>query len=616
MRCALTLALWSVLLCGATTARAQPLRRTAVIVGANTAAPGRKPLRYSDADARAFAEVLVELGGFAPQDVTLLLDPEPSAVLDALDRSLAVEARAGARERNDAAGADESMLVFYYSGHADAQALYPSGRPLSFADLRQRFGDHRAAIRLGIIDACRGGGWTGAKGLTEVEPFEVNLPMALESEGSILIASSSGLEDAHESELFGGSFFTHHWNAALRGAGDRNADGQVTLAEAFDYAKALTIRDTSLHTASAQHPSFSLNLRGRHDLALAQLETPGASGIVTVDQREGPLELIHLGSGVVVLELPKGARSLRLAVPPGNYLLRLARAGEVWTRELSVRAGVTTRVDEAALELQGNRILAVKRSAPRPLTLTTLPRGAQEATFWFGVSHARDPNGAEVGRGIITNAIVPRGLTDRLQWILPNLAFAYRFGDYGGLEWVPWAGTASWGMGVSSLEGFILRVQLGAGLAVRKWVSARGAFTLTLGTGSILRWHARETHWTDADGMEQQTPPKLVAPTTWRSGLSLGFMHTLADAVTLHFSLSLSQNLTYEGEFGPFKAHSPRGALALGLGAVQWVGLRPQHLVQVHLRDYCALNFDAALQYSFVKRSLDESYLIGASFLW
>jgi len=589
----LGLALWPVV----PVTRAEPPRRTAVIVGANAAAPGRKPLRYSAQDARAVAAVLIELGGFLREDVHVLIDPEPSTVLSTLDQALARP------------GADESLLVFYYSGHADAAALYPRGRPLSFADLRTRLGDRRAAIRLGIIDACRGGGFTGAKGMTEVAPFEVTLPMALESEGSILIASSSGLEDAHESELLGGSFFTHHWNAGLRGAGDRNADGQVTLAEAFDYAKTLTIRDSALETPAAQHPSFSLNLRGRQDLALSKLAS--ADAIVAVEQREGPLELIQLTTGVVVLELPKGPRQMRLAVAPGDYLLRRRHAGEVWTRELVVSAGSVTRIDEAALELHGTGALASKHAAPRPITLSTLPRGKQEATFWLGVSYADtpgftsvDPSGPSGIVGFQTGAIFPRGLTDRLQWLLPTAALTYRGGEHGRLEWISGGGLLGWGAGYSSLTGFIFTYQLGADFVLRRWFSQRTSLIVGTGAAARGRYEARPLVYGN-------TPPF-----TWRGRLWVGTSHTLGDTVTLGFAVNLADNLSYRGELGPFAAHSQRASLALSLGAVQSVGLRPVHLVQVHVNDWMAINLDAALEYRFATRQLGESYSAGASFVW
>ena len=323
--------------------------RIAVVVGANAAAPGRKTLRFAHNDATNIAQVL-RLAGFERDDIRVLHDPDPAALLEDLDKALA-----GLSERS-------SMLVFYYSGHADAQALYPNGKRLALSDLRKRLDSARATVRVGIIDACRGGGWTGTKGLSETEVFEVNLPLSLSNEGSVLISSSSGLEDAHESELIQGSFFTHHWNAALRGAGDENQDGTVTLAEAFDYARSFTIRDTALQTQTPQHPSFQMNLRGKSDLPLVTMTAKNS--VVAVQQDSGPLQLVHLGSGVVVLELPKGKRELRLSVPPGRYLVRRQAGEEVFAREIDVAAGGVTHVSEENLALVGSSQLAVKGSEP------------------------------------------------------------------------------------------------------------------------------------------------------------------------------------------------------------------------------------------------------------
>jgi hypothetical protein len=70
-------------------------------------------------------------------------------------------------------------------------------------------------VRVGILDSCSGGCWTRTKGLQADAPFEVEVPLALTSEGSGLIAASSGLESAHESSELEGSFFTHHFVAGL-----------------------------------------------------------------------------------------------------------------------------------------------------------------------------------------------------------------------------------------------------------------------------------------------------------------------------------------------------------------------------------------------------------------
>ena len=62
---------------------------------------------------------------FAPADDQLLKDTEPDEVIAALDHQLAALG----------ATAGESLLLFYYSGHADAGALFPAGKPLPFGFL-------------------------------------------------------------------------------------------------------------------------------------------------------------------------------------------------------------------------------------------------------------------------------------------------------------------------------------------------------------------------------------------------------------------------------------------------------------------------------------------------
>jgi hypothetical protein len=584
-------------------------RRLALVIGANAAAPGRKPLRFSEQDAQAIGRVLRELGGFAQEDVSVLLDPNPDLVLKTLD-ALSARARLSPQE---------TMLVFYYSGHADATALYPNGLPLFISDLRTRLADSKIGVRIGIIDACRGGGWTGAKGLSETEPFEVGLPAAFDTAGSVLISSSSGLEDAHESEAHGGSFFTHHWIAALRGAGDGNGDGQVTLHEAFDYARALTIRDTAIYTASPQHPSFSIALHGRHDLPLSQLAS--ANALLAVDQRQGPLELIHLDSGVVVLEIPKGERSMRLAVAPGRYLLRRRTPQNTWAHELVVQPGQTEHIDEARLTLVGSPRLAIKSGAPRTLTLTTLPAHGQELTSWLGIAHG-SPSGAQFGGDgdAEFGLIAPRGLTDRLQWLLPTLSFAYRAGEHGHLEWVPWGGLVSVGLGGSSIEGFVLEAGPGIGVDLRRWLGARSSLDFGAGAVSYLRWTSKDPSEAilfpdDAESSMRSARSRWTKPDTWRLSLSAGYTHTLADAVTLHVSIAASQNLLVEGAFADLSESEERSTV-LGIGGVQTMGLRPTPLVRVHVRDWFSLNANAAVRYDFARKFVEETYVAGASFVW
>ncbi|WP_224249977.1 caspase family protein [Hyalangium gracile] len=324
--------------------------RAAVVVGANAAMGRRAALRYAHEDARRMAEVLTQLGDFPAEQVQVLLDPDPGQVLSVLDARL--------KELGRLPG--ETLLLFYYSGHADQHALYPGGRALPLEALRQRLAGSGATVRLGIIDACRGGGWTQAKGLEqEPAPFEVKLPLELRSEGSALIASSSGLENAHEAEVLEGSFFTHHLVAGLRGAADQTGDGEVSLQEAFSYAKEFTVRDTALLGRGPQHPSFDLNLRGRDDLPLTRVDASGNR--LVLRQTKGPLQVMRASTGTQVLEIPEGRRTSWLGLGPGRYLIvRREEGGETFAREVVLTAGQTLVVDESSLTGVPSPVLARK----------------------------------------------------------------------------------------------------------------------------------------------------------------------------------------------------------------------------------------------------------------
>jgi hypothetical protein len=329
----------------------EPPRR-AVLVGSNSAIEGRNPLHFAHSDARSLADVLTSSGGFTKKDVVVLLEATPAQVLAALDEARAALAGQG----------DEGLLVFYYSGHADHRALYPAGQELPLEQLRGRLSSDAAGVRIGIIDACRGGGWTQTKGLSPAAPFEVGVP-ALSSEGTALLSASSGLEDAHEAEALQGSFFTHHLVAGLRGAADTTGDSQVTLSEAFAYANRLTIRDTATTARIPQHPSFDLRLRGRQDVVLTTLGSSETQ--LVLSQTEGPLEVVQLSTGVTVVEAAPGEQVLRLSLPPGPYLVRRLHGGQVFSKEVQVKAHEATRLEESSLTIVGMAEVAHKGGAFR-----------------------------------------------------------------------------------------------------------------------------------------------------------------------------------------------------------------------------------------------------------
>src|SRR5271165_5368644 len=77
----------------------------AVVVGSNTGGAGQQPLHFAEDDAQRMAQVLRELGHFAPGDVDVLLHPGPSQIIAALDAL-------GAKTRDNASRGEQTEIVF------------------------------------------------------------------------------------------------------------------------------------------------------------------------------------------------------------------------------------------------------------------------------------------------------------------------------------------------------------------------------------------------------------------------------------------------------------------------------------------------------------------------
>jgi hypothetical protein len=137
-----------------------------------------------------------------------------------------------------------------------------------------------------------------------------------EVRGTAFIASTAVGESAQESAAIGGSFFTHHLETALRGAGDADGDGRVTLAEAFRYTASATVSATSETQTGAQHPTYDFKMSGRGDVVLADLRRAEATLLVPVDP--GSMYVLKGPRGLVA-EVPAGQAELSLALPAGPY---------------------------------------------------------------------------------------------------------------------------------------------------------------------------------------------------------------------------------------------------------------------------------------------------------
>jgi hypothetical protein len=329
-------------------ARANALRM-ALLIGNDEGQASDKRLHYAQTDASRLAALLTRVGGFEPDATSVVLGRTASEVKQSL-------AAVAARLRSTPG---EHLVIVYYSGHADAQALHLGASSLPLAELKAEIVALPAAVRVLILDACEAGVLTRAKGGRPGLGFDVAGGGGEPLRGLAILAATAGSELAQESDQLGGSVFTHHFGAGLSGLADRNHDGNVSLAEAFDYASERTVATTLATTTGPQHPTFRLDLSGRDELVLTR---PGLRGV--------------------------GYGHIRLDVP-GWYFIR-RRDGTI-AAEVMSKGGETLALDPGPYE--------VVRRERASLDVATVTVGEGQDTSISGASSVPVPLGTMVRKG-------------------------------------------------------------------------------------------------------------------------------------------------------------------------------------------------------------------------
>ena len=319
-------------------------RRYAVLLGVNQGDPSEVVLRFAEDDADRVGRVLADVGDFRPEDQVVLRRTDRRRVLEAL-ASLGRHIEADRAADPDAS----TLLVVYYSGHADSTALHLGGSRLSFAELTEAVEAMPVDVRVLIVDACRSGGLTRVKGATPAEPFAISTEDRLAASGTAIITSSSAGEDAQESDELGGGVFTHHLVAGLLGAADASDDGAVTLTEAYRYAYAQTLRSTSLQPV-VQHPTYAFELRGKDDLVLTRPREVAVRGVVGISEAGTYLVFEAERGGRLVAELELGGPGT-IALLPGRYLIRRRDADHVREAEIAVDSSAMVPLDAEAMSV-------------------------------------------------------------------------------------------------------------------------------------------------------------------------------------------------------------------------------------------------------------------------
>ena len=326
-------------------------RRFAVVIGSDRGDVDEETLRFAETDADRMAQVLEKLGGVEPADLTLLHEPSADTVRRTLDE---VGARIAATE-------DHAVVFVYYSGHADAQDLHLAGTRLPLEELHDTVEDMSADVRLLVLDACRSGEITRARGAEPAEPFEIVAEDRMRSEGMAVITSAAAGEDAQESDRLQGGVFTHHFVNGLRGAADSSGDSRVTLTEAYRYTYARTVMTTS-RAPELQHPSYAFELRGEDDLVLTELTSTASYGRLRLEEA-GDYVLFDPRNPDVVLEFEVAEGGIVL-VPEGKYV---------------VRRRLPDRVYQARVDVEADQVHDVKRGDLVQQSLgTTARRGTSE----------------------------------------------------------------------------------------------------------------------------------------------------------------------------------------------------------------------------------------------
>jgi uncharacterized caspase-like protein len=244
----------------------------AVVVGIDSY-PNIRPLKYAVADARAFYELLVTGNQVPAENVFLLLNEQ--ATLQELRSTL------GTKVKNKA-GADD-MVIIYFAGHgaterdmmspdgdglekyllphgADPNDLYASALPMrEVAHIFHRIRSERLVF---VADAC----YSGASGGRTVSVSGVRANLSdrfLErlagGKGKVIITASSANEVSVEKDELGHGVFTYYLVQGLRGPADADADGLITVDEAYRYVS----EKVPAATGQEQHPVKKGSVEGQ-----------------------------------------------------------------------------------------------------------------------------------------------------------------------------------------------------------------------------------------------------------------------------------------------------------------------------------------------------------------
>lgn len=228
-------------------------------------------------------------------------------------------------------------------------------------------------------------------------------------------------------------------------------------------------------------------------------------------------------------------------------------------------------------------------------TASTVPEGKWDLRFALGLRSDPKPPEWPVGQGtaIALKIGLMYGITDRLQLLGPTPAFAYRFGDQGAVEWIPWGGLTGWGVGYSNPEGVFGTYSFGLGVDTRWWLGDRQSFLFTWDVGA--RGYASRR--------------RGFLPAIWPSTLTAGWLFTPAvDIVTIHVGAALTADVVDQGLPGFAQP-------TLRIGSVQALAYRPLPLFQLHVDAAWSLDGYFTAELALETGEITSEWLLGCTWI-
>ncbi|HXU06471.1 MAG TPA: caspase family protein [Polyangia bacterium] len=375
--------------------------RVALLVANNDGSGARAALRYAEDDAAALAKVLVELGGFRADDVHVVQGQTLARVRSVLDliRKRVTAGQAAARR---------IVLLFYFSGHSDGEALEVGRDRWSFGDVKRQLQELGADIRIVVVDSCRSGALLAQKGGTPGPTFDIRFTDDLATTGEAVLTSSAANELALESREIHASFFSHHLVSGLRGAADSSGDGRVTLGEAYRYAFDNTLLATSNTLSGPQHPVYDYRLTGKGELVLTDVLARGAT--LSLPAMFDRILIADATRQHLVAELTSMSNR-RIALPAGRYVIHARRSGRAREGEITVHDGEAREVtlrdlvasDRPAAFIKGDDpvMLQAAGAGPRRVDVAGgvgVTRGAADALPWLATLRLQTTWSSATGR--------------------------------------------------------------------------------------------------------------------------------------------------------------------------------------------------------------------------